>query len=714
MNKKLKGFSLAELLISLLIISIVLSAAIPTLTKRSSGSVQIWRWANSNNSAYFGMGALQSAILGNDMIPDVNITNTFEDIEGLEDISINNIKYTNSGDKLVILKQSPGENANSHLMNSHISFFTLANTTDATVNDIVYAGRLSMERHNIALGIGALQSMLDTSSTDSGFFGKNTALGHYTLLSNQGGSYNTAVGENALSNSKFASHNTALGFQAGLYLDKYSNVDSDNKAARNTAVGSQALKTSTYGQSNTTIGFSSLYSLTNGLGNTVIGANSCSQITEGSNNICIGLNAGNLYGDTADSSFVMPDFAVNEGLSQTSDNILYIGSMPDGTFDGGKISSVPLIFGRMQHDVDNNRTRKIAFNTSQFAINTFNGALPMLGITTYAGSDGASEGSDYTGKFSLRTYRDSSGNDTFFALSGDSNIISLLSNDTGNNTSTNYKNIHINEGLLDLDFNDATSGSGGHDLVINSDADNVYLFDNRFIFENSTKFPRITFDSNGNIKLQNSANNAYISVNDDASINLFSSNLNVTDTQAEVKVPFKSSENANFNKNVKISNLAATSAGTDDVVQAFVNVYQKISQLEARINAMYSDERLKNILSDNTAGLKEINALEVKNYTYKDDKNNTPHVGVIAQQLQKVFPNSVTADEKGFLMIKTEEIFYAMVNSIKELYASILDLTAKITGLDKRITELEKENADLKLQNAEFELRLQKLEEKLK
>ena len=124
-------------------------------------------------------------------------------------------------------------------------------------------------------------------------------------------------------------------------------------------------------------------------------------------------------------------------------------------------------------------------------------------------------------------------------------------------------------------------------------------------------------------------------------------------------------------------------------------------------------ERLKDISGDSTIGLKEINALEVKNYTYKNDENKTPHVGVIAQQLQKVFPNSVFADDKGYLKIKTEEIFYAMVNSIKELFVKIQDLTAKVTGLDKRITELEVENAQLKQQNIDFELRLKKLEEKV-
>ena len=156
---------------------------------------------------------------------------------------------------------------------------------------------------------------------------------------------------------------------------------------------------------------------------------------------------------------------------------------------------------------------------------------------------------------------------------------------------------------------------------------------------------------------------------------------------------------------------ALTSYGGGTIKKAIDYAIQKAKEYADGLQ--YSDARLKNISGDSTAGLKEINALEVKNYTYKKDEKKTPHVGVIAQQLQKVFPNSVFEGEDGYLKIKTEEIFYAMVNSIKELFAQIQDLTAKVVGLDKRITELEKENAALKKQNEDFEKRLSKLEAKM-
>ncbi len=100
-----------------------------------------------------------------------------------------------------------------------------------------------------------------------------------------------------------------------------------------------------------------------------------------------------------------------------------------------------------------------------------------------------------------------------------------------------------------------------------------------------------------------------------------------------------------------------------------------------------SDERLKDNISDNLSGLKEINSITVKNYIYKDDKNKTPHVGVIAQQLKEVFPNAVFEDEKGYLSIRTEDIFYSMVNAIKELYVLNQDLNTKLNEIKKSISK---------------------------
>lgn len=132
---------------------------------------------------------------------------------------------------------------------------------------------------------------------------------------------------------------------------------------------------------------------------------------------------------------------------------------------------------------------------------------------------------------------------------------------------------------------------------------------------------------------------------------------------------------------------------------------------------IYSDARLKNVLGDNKAGLKEIMQIQVKNYTMKRDKKKEVLVGVIAQELQKVFPNSVSEGRDGYLRIKRDEIFYACVNAVKELNTKIQDVIAKVTGLEEKIRILEDTNkvnankiAELERQNKLFEERLAALE----
>ncbi len=113
-----------------------------------------------------------------------------------------------------------------------------------------------------------------------------------------------------------------------------------------------------------------------------------------------------------------------------------------------------------------------------------------------------------------------------------------------------------------------------------------------------------------------------------------------------------------------------------------------------------SDRRLKNVGEVFTGGLDKIKQLKVYNYTFKNDPDKTPQVGVMAQDLQKVFPKAVTKGEDGFLRIRWDEMFYALINAVKELDIRTANDTADLKKqnkeLEKRIIKLEKELAELK------------------
>ena len=137
-----------------------------------------------------------------------------------------------------------------------------------------------------------------------------------------------------------------------------------------------------------------------------------------------------------------------------------------------------------------------------------------------------------------------------------------------------------------------------------------------------------------------------------------------------------------------------------------------------------SDRRLKNIKGENKSGLAQVRELKVYDYTFKNDKEHKPQVGVIAQDLEKVFPNAVIKGDDGYLKIRRDDMFYAMVNAIKELDAKLTALVEEVKSviarIDKRdeeikalqdeVKSLQAENETLKKQNQDFEKRLKKLE----
>jgi hypothetical protein len=129
------------------------------------------------------------------------------------------------------------------------------------------------------------------------------------------------------------------------------------------------------------------------------------------------------------------------------------------------------------------------------------------------------------------------------------------------------------------------------------------------------------------------------------------------------------------------------------------NSYSRCSDLSAVFNPVntgtLSDRRLKNIGSKNPDGLDKIQQLKVYNYIFKADKYKLPQIGVIAQDLQKIFPNAISKDENGYLKIRWEDMFYAAINAIKELDAKISVLVNKTLHLENKIDKLEKENKEL-------------------
>ena len=146
------------------------------------------------------------------------------------------------------------------------------------------------------------------------------------------------------------------------------------------------------------------------------------------------------------------------------------------------------------------------------------------------------------------------------------------------------------------------------------------------------------------------------------------------------------------------------SYGTEEIYLGSSTFKQMVEDVASEENwfATPSDIRLKNIGKEFTGGLNEINQLEFYNYTYKRDVDKDPKVGVMAQDLQKVFPNAVKENKDGYLYIRKDEMFYAALNAIKELFQNFTTNEEKIKALEERNAMLEKQNKEL--QNLYIEL----------
>ena len=790
MYKKTKGFSLAELLISLLIISIVLAAAIPTITKRNAMDPEkIWNWGGQNNVAYFGAGHNQSAIIGYDMMPYADYAGTDYRDKYFDPGSLiaptgasGDLKFTTDGDRLVLVKRFlTGKDISESFVNSHISFYNIEDRTDATARELIYAGRIASDQHNLAFGIGSLLSFtgiernkITDKTVINSNWGYNTSLGHYTLSFLKQGTLNTAVGESALTynfdghantaagafalNQIRGGDNTAIGANAGKYIDEQGNTTS----FENTLIGANTMSIGINGEKPF------------GNGNTAIGSTACGSMI-GDGNICIGRDTG-AKGNGSTLLPIKDNYSLYIGKGEIKKITLDATGVPTYTYEN---TGAPLIHGHTAHstslggyDIYNHADvtgfdKELNVNAKYFRVKTYDGGAPILEVQALAGDgDGyANVATDPDfGRFgrlnftlkdiggitegSIRMTMDGSP-DPLGEEAGTANIyfydpykskylpvnfnnmLRIHAKNTYSGGSVTMEDTKITaantmnlNGALHIDRNgDVGTGTAysTYDdspiLSINKAGDQQELI----MYDKNKKALFSLWKGDGNIHLSPyrfSVGHDSIAGFQTIAINLYATDEITLDGKKGVKL-----KSGNGNIKFESNNIQMTSDENDIVlpyaglnidgttsIAAAIKVVN--SKAEQALNTP-SDARLKNISGDSTAGLKEINALEVKNYTYKKDEKKVPHVGVIAQQLQKVFPNSVFEDKDGYLKIRTEEIFYAMVNSIKELFAQVQDLTAKIVGLDKRITELEQENAALKKQNEEFEKRLSKLEAKM-
>ena len=717
MNKhKFNAFTLAEMMVVMLIMSIVLAAMAPVMTtKNKVDNSSPWKYSPNNSSdAYFGQGASMRAMIGqlngedtdNGKLVINSLGSSFSHILFKNGNTILGDLYM-SGNNL-ILGQRNGSSTSLGQNNINIGPKNWPSTDITGQSNIIIGDNamthLSTGSNNIGLGttLTALttgtgnvtigDNSLTSVTTGDGNIGlgneanpaittasKTIAIGANSVASSNGaiaiGSNLTsseahgpeqdaaqarvmnsiAIGNNATSgaNSGGGQNSIAIGNQAkanstsdsgssGIAIGAYSNA-----GGYSVALGTSALKSNTTGSDNIAVGTSALKSNTTGSVNTALGDSALQSNTTGEHNISIGY-AAMQHNDTGSYNIAIGDYALN--ASNTGSNNVAIGR--DAMY----------------------------FQTGVNTGNTAVGTQAMAGTSKASNYYNTAIG--YQALHSAGNNSNNAGHNTAVGAEA------LYNNITGNyNTSIGSGACANVTGSNKTCIGNNSGPASGSDWA-KDDKERIFI-------GSRSKF------NNGPAVLE--VHNDYGTVRNVRATGKGDGNQTYEIKKTGVVV----------NGNLFVKGMIFFNDGTDDwsnpgtikyngkndgygdqaygreITQNADLIYYSDYAGKVVHQRQDSDRRLKYVGKDNNDGLAKIKQLKVFNYVYKKDTTKTPHVGVIAQDLQKVFPNAVQKGKDGFLTIRMEDMFYAVINAIKELDAKYQAQEKRINELEKRIEKLE-------------------------
>jgi hypothetical protein len=98
-----------------------------------------------------------------------------------------------------------------------------------------------------------------------------------------------------------------------------------------------------------------------------------------------------------------------------------------------------------------------------------------------------------------------------------------------------------------------------------------------------------------------------------------------------------------------------------------------------------SDKKFKTGIRDATPQLDDIKAVRFRKYKLKSDgKNATEHLGVIAQEIEKVSPGLVSVDGNGTKSVNYSILYLKAVKALQELAAIVEAQDKRIKAMESR------------------------------
>lgn len=635
--KNKKAFTIAEMTVVLLILSIVMAAILPVATNKKTGgnaggNGSLWKLARNNTDIWFASpGTNQSVLIGTSITPDSH---------GFGRLYINMPESTTRSQIAMMYN------------NSTVGYikFKSGNNIGLGLNPLPSA--ISTGHDDISVGENSL-SKLTTGAY-------NLGLGYGALSSNTTGHHNNALGYNALGKNTTSSNNVGIG-QSALY---------NNTGACNVGIGELALTTNNSGYNNVGIGRRALYSATTAYNNTAVGNESLYSTSTGINNTSLGAFAGknnstgsyNLYLGYESAAYGNKSGSYNTAIGYRS---MYSNNTTSGTYNAG---------------------------VGSYALQNLAGGVSNTAVGHYAGSSITSG----TGNTGLGLY-------SLDGVTTGSYNIGIGNKACSAVTTGSYKScLGYNAGYsVPSGFHTATTDS---EVVINNGGGYIYLH-----------APHV---------YSGAGNDATVASEFKVTGSIYANSYLKTGTYANVGTDLTVGRDATITRHLIVGQEArANHLYANRIISRSLKEGSTANQYAMEVFGTFygpwtpaSDKRLKNIEGFANTGLEEVKKLNVYKYTYKNNPE-TPKIGLIAQDVEKVIPFAVVKDSDGYLAISQENIIYTMFNAIKELdklYESLKskfqDYVVRLNLAEDRINALIEVNQNLSKRIDELEKRVNKLE----
>lgn len=721
--KKYKAFTLAELMVLLAFGAILMAAFAPAITVRynNASKEDVWSFIlDEGMNAYSAAPAGKAGRFFVGTTPDNQTVKT----------------YTPES-KLII------QSANDKSNQPQISFrygndsngigtrtADLLATPSSTGNMLLggpFNSISSSAKYNTAFGVNALKKLT------KGRY--NTAIGYKSLSELTTADYNTAIGSNAGEKITIGTGNTFIGYQAGAnvttgyyntivgnyagneiqghantLLGEYAGYNISGTSSNNTAIGYKAFSSSEAGSAkshNTAVGTYALSDVGAGASfNTAIGYNACSYSGLGSHKVCIGANSGSGNKDDYSSN-------INTLLKDNYERI-FIGSKPKN-LSGVAVLEIHNVNGTHKY-LDRNGTYD--YNDIGNASVIVNGNLVVRGQSYFLAppmlpknGDGDSYNSGLKGlvAFKFGNHRHAGTYKLLQAFDGEGTTYQL-----NGSYNKRHKTWHGRESCVCSVGSVGDNGIRSYDWfspinLLFSDPDHGeayyyygrpykdYSFDGYLSVDNDSygqdHEDNVDFNHGGADlnRAHNYKHNYFLTKDSDEKVLKYSAPATCCPVLTDSLYIDTDGSDTNKNKYVRGEK------------GPFVTKYGTLPESS-------SDLRLKNIVSEFKQGLESIKKIKIYNYTFKKDKSKNAQVGVIAQDLKKIFPTAVWKDENGYYRIRWDEMFFASINAVKELSDKVDSLIARVDNDLKRISQLKKDNAQLKQKLNKLEVELIKLE----